>query len=890
MATAGEETLISGMPPPYGYSPLPENHIRLLQLLPSRDETSTIECKLVNYHLLVPRRGAHLYEAVSYVWGNPPNTHSIVADGAHLSIRQNCHAMLARLRDPALPRFLWVDAVCINQDDNDEKTDQVQLMTWIYASARGVIVWLEEPVGTEARADDEGRGEIAPALQLVRLAAAEGPGQVLDLEASRDKIDRLSRCSWFRRIWVLQEVAAARRVEIICHDEELDGEVFCAGLQALKFADHRSGTLGPVNTAVFLIKDPILRHKRGSGAMKSFSLNVMPLLELIRKYHDRNATDRRDKVFALLGMSSEIPKGLATDYNTPWSRVFHRLVESIVGSGAEITTEERHEIAVIRTRFRVLGVVSKVSQKSALDSVEEVNIRLAAARAKQVSSTARTPAHVPPYSFGNGSRVAPATITWLIHTPVLSIREGDIVCHIRDTTQPTILRPQHHHMRCLVIAITTTPIQTPQSGRPSYKLPQGHSEVLEDVPLVWDWSISNRSYEISDAGVDTERASVHSGLVNVNVALPKPLGDMALEIRNWSRLAFQTGRGDVAVQTIELFLSKAVEMDEDRNFHLLAAIDMFRDLYIEVGADFSKHHNRQALCWMADKLRKQGSHYTEVTPLMLFDAILYQSDGDLTGFEKISVLARYRSSDISITTEVLKAAVRCFDRKITSWAFEQLRLQQHPVDVDIAEVMNWALANVDYKVVAELVAYFRESALVVSIEAAKMLWHPKTKEFWPSCSADWAKVSWMPSSTGPLFDTWRARIPIQTKQKFLEDMAWHNSTIETMEFYLSEWGDEDQVVTSITMAGVVQRYHQGAEATLRRLIDRYGDRLPITEEVVVSAMKNQHKSLAMVRMLCEHYGDLLPITKKMVDAASKTRGAVDLEVAKFVQERFGKGV
>lgn len=55
--------------------------------------------------------------------------------------------MLARLRDPALPRFLWVDAICINQEDNNEKTDQVQLMTWIYASAKGVLVWLEEPIG-----------------------------------------------------------------------------------------------------------------------------------------------------------------------------------------------------------------------------------------------------------------------------------------------------------------------------------------------------------------------------------------------------------------------------------------------------------------------------------------------------------------------------------------------------------------------------------------------------------------------------------------------------------------------------------------------------------------------------------------------------------------------
>ena len=124
--------------PAYNYSYLPENHIRVLQLLPHPDANAPVDCALINYPLLDARKGTHLYEAVSYVWGPPPNTHHLLVNGACLSVRQNCYAALVRLRDPAIPRFLWVDAVCINQDDNDEKTDQVQLMTWIYSSARGV--------------------------------------------------------------------------------------------------------------------------------------------------------------------------------------------------------------------------------------------------------------------------------------------------------------------------------------------------------------------------------------------------------------------------------------------------------------------------------------------------------------------------------------------------------------------------------------------------------------------------------------------------------------------------------------------------------------------------------------------------------------------------------
>ncbi|KAK5654271.1 hypothetical protein OQA88_7447 [Cercophora sp. LCS_1] len=162
------------MLPVYTCSPLPDSHIRLLQLLPSRDDHAPIECKLVDYHLLDPRKGLHLYEAVSYVWGPPPNTHRMIADGACLPIRQNCHAIPTRPRDPALPRFLWVDALCINQEDNNEKTDQVQLMAWIYASARGVIVWLEEPTDI-CQQGEYGKGQISRALQAIRAAAENSP-------------------------------------------------------------------------------------------------------------------------------------------------------------------------------------------------------------------------------------------------------------------------------------------------------------------------------------------------------------------------------------------------------------------------------------------------------------------------------------------------------------------------------------------------------------------------------------------------------------------------------------------------------------------------------------------------------------------------------------------
>ncbi|KAK0627381.1 heterokaryon incompatibility protein-domain-containing protein, partial [Immersiella caudata] len=286
--------------PVYRYPPLPENHIRVLQLLPNRDGNAQIECNLIDYPFLDPWAGPLLCEAVLCVWGPPPNSHALIADDAPLSIRQNCQALLARLRDPVLPRFLWADAVCINQDDNDENADQAQLMTWIYASARGVIVWLEEPKDGCTSPDDQTEGGLGRALQIIREATEDSsallraaPGS----ETARDMVDALSRRSWFRRIWVLQEVAAAGRVTIMCREREIDSEVFCAGLEVMVSA--RPGTPGLLRTPIFLIEGAGSRRNRASGMLKTYSLNTQPLLELARMYHGRDATDRRDKTFAL---------------------------------------------------------------------------------------------------------------------------------------------------------------------------------------------------------------------------------------------------------------------------------------------------------------------------------------------------------------------------------------------------------------------------------------------------------------------------------------------------------------------------------------------------------------------------------------------------------------
>jgi hypothetical protein len=179
----------------YSYSPLPEpGSIRLLHLMPHEDEKARIQCQLFDYSLQKLGEWTSLYEALSYVWGNPGNRRSISIDKHDLPITTNLHAALVSLRDRFLERVLWVDAICINQDDLKERGDQVQYMAEIYRRASRVIVWLGEP----ATGSDE-------ALEVIRLAAIGKPAEPLVEEQTKQAIRSLLQRSWFERIWVSEQ-------------------------------------------------------------------------------------------------------------------------------------------------------------------------------------------------------------------------------------------------------------------------------------------------------------------------------------------------------------------------------------------------------------------------------------------------------------------------------------------------------------------------------------------------------------------------------------------------------------------------------------------------------------------------------------------------------------
>ncbi|KAH7343101.1 heterokaryon incompatibility, partial [Pyrenochaeta sp. MPI-SDFR-AT-0127] len=82
------------------------------------------------------------YEALSYTWGDPKERLPILVNETEVPVTRNLHAALEHFRSETIDVVLWVDALCINQTDDVEKSKQVDLMTKIYAYATSTRVWL----------------------------------------------------------------------------------------------------------------------------------------------------------------------------------------------------------------------------------------------------------------------------------------------------------------------------------------------------------------------------------------------------------------------------------------------------------------------------------------------------------------------------------------------------------------------------------------------------------------------------------------------------------------------------------------------------------------------------------------------------------------------------
>ena len=156
------------------------DQIRILALLPGKGD-ETICCSQVIVYL----HEAIEYEALSYTWGDSKTTDMILLEDKPCPVTSNLHSALQHLRLKESPRHVWIDALCINQRNDKEKSAQVQIMGDIYRQASRVLAWLEKAADDSDLAMDFLNERIAMSDRFLR-SSNSSPSSLLVKSSEKD--------------------------------------------------------------------------------------------------------------------------------------------------------------------------------------------------------------------------------------------------------------------------------------------------------------------------------------------------------------------------------------------------------------------------------------------------------------------------------------------------------------------------------------------------------------------------------------------------------------------------------------------------------------------------------------------------------------------------------
>jgi hypothetical protein len=255
------------------------------------------------------------YEALSYTWGDSSDKCPSYCEGQTLKVTRNLHSALRHLRHDTAERILWVDAVCIDQDNEQERSQQMPLMGKIYGNAQQVVVWLGEETQHVRKSF-----ETIEKLHIFLLQNEQGypddprrfqklsldPGPVAQqLLAIKDMwispFEQLMVRPWFTRQWVIQEAARASRATVICGYKALSWEK----LANVYWSILNSGVLFYICGPESALRGKDISTLANMELCRRDLINDKgtPLLELIVSARVFQRTNPRDAIYSLLGLA-----------------------------------------------------------------------------------------------------------------------------------------------------------------------------------------------------------------------------------------------------------------------------------------------------------------------------------------------------------------------------------------------------------------------------------------------------------------------------------------------------------------------------------------------------------------------------------------------------------
>lgn len=312
----------------YSYTPLRPKEFRVIEIAPAT--SSDIKCKIFHAFADNPPQ----YVAISYVWGDAGDRKDIVLDGHTISVTASLHGALDAVRRKNEAIFVWADALCINQQDVEERSQQVQLMRTIYSTATSVAIWLgpEEDDSSLAMEFLQGVAE--------RRDSPESISRAIYSEARRHDFDAtvaLFEREYWGRLWVFQEVLNAQSISVYCGRSKLPWSVFTRATST--FRRHKEDLLHNFGTGAGL-RGRAAHSKMvnfvdvlTSNGPAEFKADISSLHEAVLSCRPRRASDGKDKVYGVLGvLSADLRREIAIDYTLSLKDVYTNFVDHVINT------------------------------------------------------------------------------------------------------------------------------------------------------------------------------------------------------------------------------------------------------------------------------------------------------------------------------------------------------------------------------------------------------------------------------------------------------------------------------------------------------------------------------------------------------------------------------
>lgn len=381
-STSEQPSVVDGL----SYSPLDsaKDQIRICRLEPGSDG-DLIECELLTNSL----DDEPQYQALSYTWGDASNRQDISINGHKFAVTNNLYYALQHLRSETESKHLWIDAICINQNDIPERNEQVPRMREVYSQAQSVIVWLGRDIEPEdeerkftmfqkwdaAGGSGDGARSARMAFDLVRKLADVWHSAVAVLTTANQEhragdpiiqpfniirghlsqhddihvslkrrltaeeeafwlaLGRLCWRPWFDRVWVLQEVALAARTVVACGKDTICWATLLDAVGILELHSYSRGAsdiIGPMLGA------PKVRRMGVGKQFKDRAYgNADPsyeFLTLMSQTIQLCASNHRDKIYGMMGLLAVGTQHemMIPDYNKPVTKVYTEFAKFVL--------------------------------------------------------------------------------------------------------------------------------------------------------------------------------------------------------------------------------------------------------------------------------------------------------------------------------------------------------------------------------------------------------------------------------------------------------------------------------------------------------------------------------------------------------------------------------